>query len=455
MSNGNPPRNIALAELSNDQATIVSALSEILGALASIDPEPDSAVVLKFISIALQLATFLYPDPVKSAIVELAQEISIVYKALGAMDAAGQILTRGTILDLAVTPVSTALSDLPNAIADPAHYSASSLIVPCQTVLNDFAARDNEIWNMTYAVAEFEKIYWDDSGQYQSTCYYLTTSGIKPNEDDAVYGLQTPPLNADNVFVFEYKLTLPFYLCAIAAFLAVGRALDPKFLTNRKDDLVQARDTLQWVYDKILTPGDGLTPLLPPDWTASSLPEVACPWPVDGLAPPRPAMRLIYAGVRQHNPPTVGVVIEYGAVEKYSGNSSIGGSYEIDFPAPDESDNPAFFGKLQVRTLKRTKDVYVSCGLLKVWQSINQLNALVGDPPLSSSTFQWPDGSAIDLVRWSFRQVFSLTKMVPSASGYSLRALGKFLIETPPFDTPYSAGATSFSLTTLLTNFND
>jgi hypothetical protein len=149
------------------------------------------------------------------------------------------------------------------------------------------------------------------------------------------------------------------------------------------------------------------------------------------------------------------VIIEYGAAEKFSGNSSIGDSYQIDFLGPNDSQNPSFLNKLQVRTLKRTKDVYINCGLLTVWQTINQLNALVGDPPLSSSTLQWQDGSAVDLVRWSSRQVFHLTKLARSGAGYSLRALGKFLIETQPLDTPYSAGATSFSLTSLLTNFSD
>ena len=251
--------------------------------------------------------------------------------------------SRKTILELAAGPASTALADLQKAAADPTNYPPGSLIIPCQTVLNDLANRDNGVWNITYSVAEFEQVYWDDSGQYQSICYYVSASGLDATSGRHRYGPQTPPLNADNVFVFEYKVTLPLYLYAISAFLAVGRVLDPQFLTNWSADLVQARDTLQWVYDKILTSGSGLTPLLPPDWTTSSLPEVACPWPVDGWPPPRPAMRLNYvANSGKPIPPTVGVLIEYGAVEKYSGNNSTNDSYEIDFPASDSAEPCVF-----------------------------------------------------------------------------------------------------------------
>ena len=43
MSNGNSARDKALANLANDQATIVSSLSSLFGGLAGVDPEPDSA----------------------------------------------------------------------------------------------------------------------------------------------------------------------------------------------------------------------------------------------------------------------------------------------------------------------------------------------------------------------------------------------------------------------------
>jgi hypothetical protein len=380
--------------------------------------------------------------------------------------AATQIQTRKTFLDVVTKDASTALSDLPNALQDSVHYPAYSLILPCQTVLNNFAVKDNLIWNVSYLVTEYGKVYWNDGGQYESTCFFGASDGGDVTFDSyAQYGPQTPPLNADGTTVFDYRLSLPLYLWAIAVFLLIGRALDPQFLTSRKADIAQASDTLKWLYDKILVSGNGLTPLCPPDWSASTLREVACPWPVNGEPPTPPAIRLMYGAWNPRAagappfPPIVGVVFEYGAVEKYSGNSSIGDSYQVNFgvqiQSPADGQHPELLKKLQVRALKRTKDVYVSCGLFTVWQTINQLNALIGDPALSTPACQWPDGSTMNLAGWSSRQLFHLTAVPRSASGYSLRALGKFLIETPPFDTPYSAGAKSFSVKNLLTSFSD
>jgi hypothetical protein len=62
--------------------------------------------------------------------------------------------------------------------------------------------------------------------------------------EDAGYRPQVPPLNADRVTVFDYRIRLLLYLWAISIFPAVGRALDPQFLTTRRSDLIQARDSV-------------------------------------------------------------------------------------------------------------------------------------------------------------------------------------------------------------------
>jgi hypothetical protein len=98
----------------------------------------------------------------------------------------------------------------------------------------------------------------------------------------------------------------------------------------------------------------------------------------------------------------------------------------------------------QLQTVQeRTKDVYVGVGLRNVWQVIGNLNALVGDPPLSGTSFG----------DWSFREILGLSNLAPTSGGYSLRALGEFIIGTEPLDTPYTPGATAFSFQTLLTDF--
>ncbi len=82
-------------------------------------------------------------------------------------------------------------------------------------------------------------------------------------------------------------------------------------------------------------------------------------------------------------------------------------------------------------------------GLRSVWQAIDALNAIVGDPPLSGRSFG----------DWSFREILGLSNQAPTSRGYSLRGLGEFIIGTQPLDSPYSPGASAFSFRTLLTDF--
>ncbi len=169
MSNGSSPGNFQLAAISLDQATVLSAISAILGGLASLDPDPESSAALEIVSVVAKLGALFSPDPIQSEISEFADEIySALYTELGAIAAANQVQTRKTFLDQLVVAASTALSDLPNALQDPLHYSPGSLILPCQTVLNDFAVKDNLIWNVTYLVDEYGEIYWNDGGQYKA-----------------------------------------------------------------------------------------------------------------------------------------------------------------------------------------------------------------------------------------------------------------------------------------------
>jgi hypothetical protein len=121
----------------------------------------------------------------------------------------------------------------------------------------------------------------------------------------------------------------------------------------------------------------------------------------------------------------------------------VGDSYQINLVGLNSYADPTTFYKYQIRLLKRTKDVYIGVGLRNAWQVIDNLNALAGDPPLSGPNFG----------DWSFREILGLSNLAPTSSGFSLRALGEFIIGTQPFDTPYTQGATTFSFGTLLTDF--
>ena len=131
------------------------------------------------------------------------------------------------------------------------------------------------------------------------------------------------------------------------------------------------------------------------------------------------------------------------AVEKFSGISSIGDGYQINFERDTSlrtQQDPALLDKLQVRVLKRMKDVYLTTGLAAVWQIINQLKLLTGG--LASSAPSFAD--------WSVREVLALAKL----PAQSLRSFAAFMVRTQSFDTPYtdSFPSVAVSLRQLLTN---
>jgi hypothetical protein len=443
LANGSSGSGNILGTLSTDQATSLNAIGAVLGGLASIDPDPYSSGVLTAASVAFKLAAIFSPDQTQTELNNLAQTVHDLFLQLGAVNAAAEQLSRKSNLDQMFSPLSTTVTDLPLCASDPVNYPPGDYISMCQAALTQFLFSDDLVWNITYMTAEFDNIYWNDSGQSQSACYYPQVGGgYALNAQDNGYGLQTPPLNSDNVTVFDYKITLPFYLWAITVFFAVGR-LDPKFATNMSDAITKARNKLDSIYGKIMTPGSGLTPLSPPDWTQSSLLQTACPAPVGGGAPSPPPITLSYSAGPQ--PLQVsGAVIEYGAIEKYSGSSSVGNSYRIVIKTPADMQDPAIFNKLQIRVLKRMKDVYSFIGFPTVRQAINQLTAVLADGGPTEPNY----------LDWSLREVFNLAKLAPASSPQSMKALAAFLVRTQPPDTPYTQAFpnVTVSLRQLLTN---
>jgi hypothetical protein len=317
--------------------------------------------------------------------------------------------------------------------ANPSPTEVVAFIEPCITALNDLggATQPDIVWNITAGWP----IYWTDSGQYSSHCDYYDPKGYSAG--DVGYGPQNPPLNSDGLTVFYYTYSLPLYLFAVSIFLAVAGSLDPKFVTNYADIIRSAAALLKSRHDQIFQ--TGLTQLTPGNWVAKQLVKVSCHG-----GPPAPGITLVYGLInRGDSSVPVAAMIEYGAVEKFSGYSSVGDNYLINLVGIGSYADPATFYKFQIRLLKRMKDVYIGVGLRSVRQVINNLNALVGDPPLSGPNF----------ADWSFRELLGLSNLAPTSSGYSLRALGGFIIETEPLDTPYALGAATFSFRTLLTDF--
>ena len=128
------------------------------------------------------------------------------------------------------------------------------------------------------------------------------------------------------------------------------------------------------------------------------------------------------------------MVFEYGAVETFSGYSSIG-NYVV--PVKEYANGQEMLGKFVIRRQKRLMDVYVGVGLFQVWTAINKLKALVGDVPKPQHRWSF----------WSFRLIITETGLPadPTTNTFSLFSLAKYFKYTPPIDTSQDSGSpTSF-----------
>lgn len=437
-----PSGNIASAlnDIFKVQNSTINTISDITGAIA--DAAGAIGGIGSVISLVLGFINSGQPDEIQAAVQSIQTTINNDFAKLNAENIAFQILQRNTTLQGYISPAETQLQSLPAFInTNPTPAQVVPYVGLCITALNDFSGQDDLVWNMPSG----SWIYWTDVGEYESVCYYLVVGGgWNAASADVGYGELDAPQNADCT-VFIPVNSLPLYLYGVCIFLAVGAALDPNFAINYADVLRSSAAMLQSKHDQIMQ--NGFTTLSPPNWTTGGigLQQTACPTPVSGAPPPRPpGLRLVYAP-GSAPPPVTGALIEYGAVEKFSGFSSIGDSYQINFSNSAAIFDPAIFNKLQIRLMKRAKDVYVAVGLRSFWTVINKLKSLVGDPLLPGPNF----------ADWSLRQVLPLAQLPGTAAGQSVRALGNFLIDTQPLDTPYSPGASSFSIRNLLTNFSD
>lgn len=409
----------------DNQKETLSFISTVISKLGDLVPEPEAQIVVKLVSYGAQLVSVLSPDPDEQlaySIQKLAITLHDAFIRLEAMESANIMLTRATFLADKLQKTVDALRNLETGIFGP-----DVLISACQDAVSYFLQEAYTLaWYLQYSTNVFRGIYWDDSDQ-TSPCYSPDYYHDKWHEDwkAACFGPQHPPINDDQFTVFDYRVSLPAFLATITAFLVVGRTVQKDFyeVMTRTGYLTTVLEKLQWVYEKILN--KGLTPLTPPNWTEieGSLEEAACPCKDYYFLSPRPPIVLDYSYSPDAAPFPISATIRYGAVEKFSGASSIGKAIVTDIYNADI----AIFRKLQLRILKRTKDLYESLGLPAVWQMINHLKVLTGD----QSTLE-PEFST-----WSFREAFQVAQLPAVNGGYSLRTLADFLVQTQPYDTPY------------------
>jgi hypothetical protein len=289
-------------------------------------------------------------------------------------------------------------------------------------------------WGVVYDL----QIFWGDNDSPDVT--WPPSNSTTPSFPGVYwgYGAQDAPLPPEHNdgTVFNYTYVLPQWLQAVNAFLSIGAVIDPQFVANWSSAIRSMACLLQSVHDYILN--QGIVSLSPGPWNE----QILNSWftrPIPGwgnvpLAPPSShagVFPLLSSELLPSITPTiVGARIEYGAVETFSGCSSVA-MYQLSFPAPNLlTTDPKPYYKFQIRLLQKWKQVYIGCGLPAAWQMINNLKSLVGDPPL-------PRPSPAD---WSMRQLAAIAAGQPAIphnpAPVSLVAIARFVQSTLPFDAP-------------------
>jgi hypothetical protein len=358
----------------------------------------------------------------------LSDALQNAFRQLGAGLRAENIITRRTNQVNALSEAQMITDDLKNLVfLQPPLTPAErhDKIETCDGVIHKLSPRD-PLW-----VAPFnDQIFWTDAGV--RLWWLANLGGSDPTESDFGYGVQAPTPDATGA-VFNYFYILPAYTEALCMFLMVGTALlQEDFIKQFADTVVRpAANDLKDRHDEIL---NGIRLLSPGHWDGQNLMATLFTLSRFGYGTPRGITPVLPPTALLPKPQPVlfpaalgGVNIEYGAVEIFSGYSAID-LYKITFqdieamPALDDSP----FNKFQIRVLKRAKAVYIGVGLLAVWQNINSLKALLGDPLLKRPNF----------ADWSFRNdLIKTAKISPKLEGFYLTDLARFLRNTLPHDT--------------------
>jgi hypothetical protein len=441
---GDQTGNLAdfLNNIGEDNLDATNIVSSLMGTFA------DISGAIGFGMMIIQIINSGQPDEVLEALQQLQNTIQTDFQQLNQDLSAQQIIERNTVINGYLGPAYARFQSLPAALnAQPPLTAADRIafIADCIATLDqlDGTAQPDIVWSRDYDW----QIYWTDQWDAQNP------SGESAYWFYAAYGEQAPAENADGT-VFVPTYSLPLYLWAVFLFLAVGLSLDPNFKVNYAGVLRTIKALLQTRHDQILN--SGLTALTPPDWTSEGVLAAARNQPGFGSAEPDPSkpgygisLYGIALGGRPPHSKLLGVYIEYGSVEKFSGASSVGYRYEILVSDDDDPANrdAAIYHKLQVRLMKRQKELYAAVGLPQVVSAINQVSGLLGEA-------QIPFPGYAD---WSFRQIYGVSGLAPANGFFTLRSLSDLLIKTQPDDTPYAniAPTATISVRTLLTGFSD
>jgi hypothetical protein len=193
--------------------------------------------------------------------------------------------------------------------------------------------------------------------------------------DEPFTGLMSPPADA-NGLAFNHLYILPLYLQFALILLGVGEAFNPtSFAREFSDNLRNFADILESKHNKIVN--EGIVPIRRP--VASDLFAEGVDTSQD---PPRQILTEGGWGSSGRH---------YGAVDIFSGFSSIGVYPPLDIPGepvPQEYFT-RFFAKLEIRIQQKIKEVYTGIGLSQVHAAINRLRVLAGNISPSQNFADW------------------------------------------------------------------
>jgi hypothetical protein len=314
----------------------------------------------------------------------------------------------------AMTSMARDLEQNPDpAKLDPASVDAWNGHV--NSAIMNLSQGDDPKWWVTF---DFQP-YWTDAGRFFNLMG-LPGSYANGSPVDVGYGLQAPPHSStDKQDTLCYTFSLPALLVVISNWIAVETVLTPGFMSDlaERPALEQAVNFLQKLHDTVQA---AITPLSPPYWEYSNLANIVANQKVSVV----PGIRSIYTD----NDGGYGAIIEYGAVEKYSGYSDMNVNYivSIDAPGANISSGSGPYNKLQLRVKQKAKNIYNHV-LLDAWNVINQLYTLLG-------TANNPHPNFGD---WSFRkEIIPNSSTSASANGtWSLRSVATSIINFVPYDT--------------------
>jgi hypothetical protein len=390
---------IALKEIFGVNSEAVDTVGSSVGAVADW-----AGAIGAIVSIADLFIS--QPDPLQPILDTLKKDFAQLYADLEARQNEDDWRNLATLVKDSEGVLQT-LDGLVNAQPPLTDAQRLDHIATCLAPLNALSDGSTHPPSPFFLAVYSEQVYWTDAGQYLQEEWSLNPdTGLWTDLGtvDVGYGIQAPPAPPDNQ-VFSYLYVLPYYLKAVFILTAVGKSLFADFgktAQHQQDSIISFANFLTTIHDFI---AGGITKLTPPlSWGFQE----------GGDTPIVPG--ITFTGGFG----ATGMIFEWGAVEIFSGFSSIqsnGGGATFTWGP--------IFQKLQVRALRELIKVYAGVRLSTVWTVINSLYRIAGQSPLPPHKYSG----------WSFREIFGQAGIGARSDGlFHLSDMASLIRNTPPLD---------------------